>query len=261
MVVLLWRWFFCSHKYGPFFWLQSPTCCNAETPKHFQFYLLCLLRHVIFTDSWLDWDLVIEPIGSVANHTELTLFVSFCAIVWFEKKAIIVSHFSRIRRMSFPSPTRWQQRLEPRVPGHIMFQASEGPQLHPDRSAPASPCRHRGWQPSTGPPGSTSSILLSQPGALENRATLCQVGKQTGGKQTHLWMSGISEYPDPSHIRSTKRLQTDQVSLVFSQDNHRLIKANETLCVKLREAEQEVDMLKSLLKRHALHPYEEDSSW
>lgn len=163
--------------------------------------------------------------------------------------------------MSFPSPTRWQQRLEPRVPGHITFQASEGPQLHPDRSTPASPCRHRGRQPSTGPPSGASSPLLCQSSALENRATLCQVGKQTGGKQTHLWMSGISECRDPSHIRSTKILQTIQVSLVFSQDNHRLVKTNETLCVKLREAEQEVDMLKSLLKRHALHPLEEDSSW
>lgn len=73
-------------------------------------------------------------------------------------------------------------------------------------------------------------------------------------------MSGISECRDPSHIRSTEILQTIQVSLVFSQDNHRLVKANETLCVKLREAEQQMDMLKLLLKRHTLHPLEEDSS-
>ncbi|XP_011615055.1 RAS guanyl-releasing protein 1 isoform X2 [Takifugu rubripes] len=46
----------------------------------------------------------------------------------------------------------------------------------------------------------------------------------------------------------------------LESDNHRLVKANETLRVKLREAEREVDMLKTLLKRNALHPVEEDSS-
>lgn len=55
-------------------------------------------------------------------------------------------------------------------------------------------------------------------------------------------------------------LQIFHGSLVFCQDNHRLAKANETLRVKLREAEREVEMLKTLLKRHALHPVEEDSS-
>uniref|UniRef100_A0A671YY56 RAS guanyl-releasing protein 1 n=1 Tax=Sparus aurata TaxID=8175 RepID=A0A671YY56_SPAAU len=39
-----------------------------------------------------------------------------------------------------------------------------------------------------------------------------------------------------------------------------LQKANETLRRKLKEAEREVEILKTLLKRHALHPVEEDSS-
>ncbi|XP_061598892.1 RAS guanyl-releasing protein 1-like isoform X1 [Cololabis saira] len=43
-------------------------------------------------------------------------------------------------------------------------------------------------------------------------------------------------------------------------DNQRLHKTNETLRRKLREAEREIDELKKLLKRHALHPVEEDSS-
>ncbi|CAJ1073740.1 RAS guanyl-releasing protein 1-like isoform X1 [Xyrichtys novacula] len=43
-------------------------------------------------------------------------------------------------------------------------------------------------------------------------------------------------------------------------DNQRLQKANETLRRKLKEAEREVEILKTLLKRHALHPVEEDSS-
>lgn len=54
--------------------------------------------------------------------------------------------------------------------------------------------------------------------------------------------------------------QITLVSYVFFQDNDRLVKANETLRVKLREAEWEVEMLKTLLKRQALHPVEEDSS-
>lgn len=48
--------------------------------------------------------------------------------------------------------------------------------------------------------------------------------------------------------------------LCLSQDNQRLQKANETLRRKLKEAEREVEILKTLLKRHALHPVEEDSS-
>lgn len=51
-----------------------------------------------------------------------------------------------------------------------------------------------------------------------------------------------------------------QLSYVSFQDNDRLLKANETLRVKLREAEWEVEMLKTLLKRQDLHPVEEDSS-
>lgn len=120
--------------------------------------------------------------------------------------------------MFFPSPARWQQRLEPRVSWHLMFQASEGPQLHPDRSTPdPSISRHRGQRPWTSPPSSTRSHLLSQPGALEKRAALCPVGKQRGGTQTHLRMSGIGEYrdcvcvPSPSH----PLLQTTQVTCVF----------------------------------------------
>ncbi|CAN9502214.1 unnamed protein product [Ophioblennius macclurei] len=46
----------------------------------------------------------------------------------------------------------------------------------------------------------------------------------------------------------------------LESDNQRLQAANETLRRKLREAEREVEILKTLLKRHALHPVEEDSS-
>nr|QCT83299.1 Ras guanyl-releasing protein 1 [Channa argus x Channa maculata] len=43
-------------------------------------------------------------------------------------------------------------------------------------------------------------------------------------------------------------------------ENERLEKVNETLRRKLKETEREVEILKTLLKRHALHPVEEDSS-
>ncbi|XP_039994014.1 RAS guanyl-releasing protein 1-like isoform X2 [Xiphias gladius] len=46
----------------------------------------------------------------------------------------------------------------------------------------------------------------------------------------------------------------------LESDNQRLQKANETLRRKLKETEREVEILKTLLKRHALHPVEEDSS-
>ncbi|XP_068195027.1 RAS guanyl-releasing protein 1-like isoform X1 [Antennarius striatus] len=46
----------------------------------------------------------------------------------------------------------------------------------------------------------------------------------------------------------------------LESDNQKLQKANEALRRKLKEAEREVEILKTLLKRHALHPVEEDSS-
>ncbi|XP_056248861.1 RAS guanyl-releasing protein 1-like isoform X3 [Seriola aureovittata] len=46
----------------------------------------------------------------------------------------------------------------------------------------------------------------------------------------------------------------------LESDNQKLQKANETLRRKLKETEREVEILKTLLKRHALHPVEEDSS-
>ncbi|KAM9708720.1 RAS guanyl-releasing protein 1-like [Menidia menidia] len=46
----------------------------------------------------------------------------------------------------------------------------------------------------------------------------------------------------------------------LESENHRLQKNNDTLRKKLKEAEREVEMLKTLLKRHALHPVDEDSS-
>lgn len=60
-------------------------------------------------------------------------------------------------------------------------------------------------------------------------------------------------------LNAPQLLYITQIFVSF-QDNQRLQKANETLRRKLREAEREVEILKTLLKRHALHPVEEDSS-
>ncbi|KAF7201953.1 transcript variant X1 [Nothobranchius furzeri] len=46
----------------------------------------------------------------------------------------------------------------------------------------------------------------------------------------------------------------------LESENLKLQNANETLRRKLREAEREVERLKTMLKRHALHPVDEDSS-
>ncbi|XP_072313608.1 RAS guanyl-releasing protein 1-like isoform X1 [Eucyclogobius newberryi] len=65
-----------------------------------------------------------------------------------------------------------------------------------------------------------------------------------------------------SMLQKTKDSDEDSQSTceTLEVENERLQKANETLRRKLKETEREVDILKTLLKRHALHPVEEDSS-
>lgn len=48
--------------------------------------------------------------------------------------------------------------------------------------------------------------------------------------------------------------------MCLSQDNQRLCKDNETLRRKLKETEREVEVLRTLLRRHALHRVEDSSS-
>lgn len=85
--------------------------------------------------------------------------------------------------------------------------------------------------------------------------------REEDSKPTYECLESVSVAPPPPPPSHSKRnAPIIQVSCVLLQDNHRLVKANETLRVKLKEAEREVDMLKTLLKRHALHPVEEDSS-
>ncbi|KAM9341062.1 RAS guanyl-releasing protein 1-like [Symphorus nematophorus] len=75
-------------------------------------------------------------------------------------------------------------------------------------------------------------------------------------KQRHCakWENRASVVPKEPEEESKPTYETLEL------DNQRLQKANETLRRKLKEAEREVEILKTLLKRHALHPVEEDSS-
>lgn len=117
---------------------------------------------------------------------------------------------------------------------------------------------------------------MPQPRAAEESAALRQVGEPgvdhgqgaQRGEQTCLRGSGVGRYRGVLHyfppLLSIAHLLLLSFSLSVSfsspKDNHRLQKDNETLRKKLKEAEREVEILKTMLKRHALHPVEEDSS-
>ncbi|XP_061898262.1 RAS guanyl-releasing protein 1-like isoform X2 [Entelurus aequoreus] len=76
-------------------------------------------------------------------------------------------------------------------------------------------------------------------------------------KQRHCakWENRASVVQKP---REPEEEYNQPVSETLQSENQRLQKANETLHRKLNKAEQEVEVLKTLLKRHTLHPVEED---
>ncbi|XP_044231714.1 RAS guanyl-releasing protein 1-like [Thunnus albacares] len=116
---------------------------------------------------------------------------------------------------------------------------TEGPQL----SSATSPEASR-FQPALLVP--TSPALTSCPSPVPQR------------KQRHCakWENRASIVQKPKEPDEENK----PVYESLEADNQRLHKVNETLRKKLREAEREVEILKTLLKRHALHPVEEDSS-
>ncbi|XP_032355521.1 RAS guanyl-releasing protein 1 isoform X1 [Etheostoma spectabile] len=77
-------------------------------------------------------------------------------------------------------------------------------------------------------------------------------------KQRHCakWENRASVAQKPKELEEENKPTHESLE----SDNQLLQRANETLRRKLKEAEREVEMLKTLLKRHALHPVEEDSS-
>ncbi|XP_061751073.1 RAS guanyl-releasing protein 1-like isoform X1 [Nerophis ophidion] len=78
-------------------------------------------------------------------------------------------------------------------------------------------------------------------------------------KQRHCakWENRASVVQKP---REPEEEYNQRVSETLQSENQRLQKANETLHRKLNKAEQEVEVLKTLLKRHTLHPVEEDDN-
>lgn len=106
----------------------------------------------------------------------------------------------------------------------------------------------------------------------ENRASIMTKEPKEESKPAYesLELVGIVESAPPPPLLSVAHVLLPLLSLSLSfplavsfsspKDNQRLQKDNDTLRKRLKEAEREVEILKTMLKRHALHPVEEDSS-
>lgn len=111
--------------------------------------------------------------------------------------------------------------------------------------------------PGTPEPGGTqASLLVSAAAAAAPAMASCCRSPVPQRKQRH-----CAKWENRASIMA-KETEEDSKSTYESleSDNQRLQKANETLRKKLKEAEREMERLKTMLKRHALHPVEEDSS-
>ncbi|KAM9777241.1 RAS guanyl-releasing protein 1-like [Neosynchiropus ocellatus] len=124
------------------------------------------------------------------------------------------------------------------------------------------PARVHNWTQTDGPLLSPTlpepchvlpSLLIPAPPALPSCPSPLPQRKQ---RSCAKWENRVSL------VQKTDEVKEDGKTTVESleSDNQRLQQANETLRRKLKEAEREVEILKTILKRHALHPVEEDSS-
>lgn len=155
--------FSCGMGWCCFITYSSESFCIVVTvynAKHKKKILVSLFSFKTYNDEMLE---------STQSHIKpwLTIF-SICLI-------------SRFRGMSFPLPTRWEQRLEPRLPSHFPCKAPKGPQWHSDRGTPFF-LWSSGGEPTSAfsaSPNDTHPHLMSQLSAPEEAATLCQVGKQS----------------------------------------------------------------------------------
>ncbi|XP_047201418.1 RAS guanyl-releasing protein 1-like isoform X1 [Girardinichthys multiradiatus] len=98
-----------------------------------------------------------------------------------------------------------------------------------------------------------SSLLVPVPPSLPSCPSPLPMRKQ---RYCAKWENRASILQKPKEPVEENKPTYESVE----SENLRLQKTNETLRRKLKEAEREVEMLKALLKRHALHPVEEDSS-
>ncbi|KAM9788117.1 RAS guanyl-releasing protein 1-like [Syngnathus typhle] len=110
---------------------------------------------------------------------------------------------------------------------------TEGPPLSPDATCP---------HPSFLGPVALSPSMCPSP-LLQRKQRHCAK-----------WENRISVVQKPREPEEDNKSITE----ALQSENDRLQKANETLHSKLKDSEQEVEMLKTLLKRHALHPVEEE---
>ncbi|KAL4656439.1 RAS guanyl-releasing protein 1 [Arapaima gigas] len=104
------------------------------------------------------------------------------------------------------------------------------------------------------------SITLLSPGspALTTCPSPVPVRKRAYAK----WENRASIVQKPQELEEQNKQSYEQLEKASPEhtSNQELKKNNDTLRRKLRETEREVEILKTLLKRHALHTVEEDSS-
>uniref|UniRef100_A0A8C9WBT0 RAS guanyl releasing protein 1 n=1 Tax=Scleropages formosus TaxID=113540 RepID=A0A8C9WBT0_SCLFO len=106
---------------------------------------------------------------------------------------------------------------------------------------------------STPAPVHPTSLLLS-PGTPT--ITTCPSPVPVRKRAYAKWENRASIVQKPQELEEHNKQTYEQLE----KENQELKKSNEALRRKLREAEREVEILKTLLKRHALHTVEEDSS-
>lgn len=187
-----------------------------------------------------------------------------------------MSHCPGSEEFPFPFPSDDSKDWSPESPvtSHSRPQRvhsgtqTEGPQL--SSAAPEASCH----QPSLLVPAAPALTSCPSPvpqrkqrhcAKWENRASIMAKEPEEENKSTYESLESVSVRfscpPDKIRVLECTTVAVHHSTLVcLSQDNQRLQKANETLRRKLKEAEREVEILKTLLKRHALHPVEEDSS-
>ncbi|KAG9268143.1 RAS guanyl-releasing protein 1-like [Astyanax mexicanus] len=123
-------------------------------------------------------------------------------------------------------------------------------------------------------PASYSNQLTVASGtSLVNRSTQTEAALTPSLLQPTLLTPSPSLSPCPSPVPQRKRAAANKLSITLNpgdenksthealeKENQSLIKTNESLRRKLKEAQREIEILKTLLKRHTLRPVEEDSA-
>ncbi|KAJ8290438.1 hypothetical protein GJAV_G00012880 [Gymnothorax javanicus] len=108
------------------------------------------------------------------------------------------------------------------------------------------------WPQTLEPTPPQTSLLNPCPVALTPCPSPVPVRKRAYAK----WENRASTVQKPKETDEQNKPTYEQLE----KENQSLQKINQTLQRKLKEAEREVEILQTLLKRHALHPVEEDSS-